>query len=145
MTKFAAGPRTVKLSTVGASVEGIVDAVEEEYQMNFTEDNRPDGIRYDGNGNPVKTTVIYLIQQDDDGNPTQRVKLRLGDSIFTDKGREASRTTSGLAAAIADAVATSKVDDLEVGHTLKVTYTGNAPAESEDRSPAKLYAVEIAA
>lgn len=144
MSKFLANPRTVKLSTIGSSVTGIIDEVREEVQMNFTADGRPDGMRFDGNGNVVKTTAVYLMLQDDKGNPTQRVVLRTGDTIFTDSnGREASRLTSGIAAAIGEALSAAGVDDLATGQTFTLTYTGDGEPTSDDRNAPKLYAAEI--
>lgn len=143
MGRFAAAPRTVKLTTIGSSVTGVVDSVDTEYQMNFTADNRPDGLRYDGNGQPVMTTVVYLILHDDKGEATSRVKLRVGDTIFTNKGRETTRTTSGLAVAIGEALDKLDREDLEVGDTITVTYSADGEADSEDRNPPKIYTVDI--
>lgn len=146
MSKFVANPRTVKLGTVGSSVTGIVDEVREEVQMNFTAEGRPDGMRFDGNGNVVKTTAIYLVLQDDNGEPTSRVVLRTGDTIFTDSsGNEAQRLTSGIAAAIAEGLKVAGLDNLEVGHILTLTYTGDGEASSDDRNAPKLYTAVIAA
>lgn len=143
MSGFTAGPRTVKLSKIGASVTGIVESVDTEVQMAFTADNRPDGPRFDGNGNVVMTTVILLVLQDDNGEPTSRVKLRVGDAIFTDKGKEVSRTTSGLAVAIAEGLDAAGLTSLDTGATLTVAYVDDEEATTEGYSPAKVYAVTV--
>ena len=145
MSNFkAATARTVKLSSIGSSVTGIVSSVDTEVQMAFDENNRPNGPRFDANGNVVMGTVITMATTDDKGGPTANVvKLRVGDSIFTDKGKEVSRTTSGLAVAIAEGLAHAKVGDLHVGDTITVTYVSDEPVETEGYNPAKVYMVEI--
>lgn len=145
MSNFkAATARTVKLTSIGSSVTGIVSSVDTEVQMAFDENNRPNGPRFDANGNVVMGTVITMATTDDKGDPTANVvKLRVGDSIFTDKGKEVSRTTSGLAVAIAEGLAHARADDLHVGDTITVTYVSDEPVETEGYSPAKVYMVDI--
>ena len=136
--------RTVKLTSIGSSVTGVVSSVDTEVQMAFDENNRPNGPRFDENGNVVMGTTITMALVDDKGDPTTNVvKLRVGDSIFTDKGKEVMRTTSGLAVAIADGLTAAGVDDLNVGDTLKVTYVADEPVETEGYNPAKGYEVVV--
>lgn len=146
MSNFkAAGPRTVKLSSIGSVVTGIVSSVDTEAAMAFDAENRPNGLRFDGNGNVVLTTIITMATTDDKGAATENVvKLRVGDSIFTDKGQEVSRVTSGLAVAIGEGLAAAGADDLHPGDTITVAYVRNDPSEVEGYSPAKVYDVTIA-
>lgn len=147
-----AAPRTVKFSKIGASVTGIVTSVDTEVQMAFDAENRPNGPRFDGNGNVVLGTTITMATTDDAGDPTENVvKLRVGDSIFTDKGKPVMTTTSGLAVAISEGVDRAIAagltkgdrDGLEVGDTIQVVYVSNEPAETEGYNPAKVYEVTV--
>lgn len=140
----SAAPRTVKFGKIGASVAGVVTSVDTEVQMAFNAENRPNGPRFDENGNVVMGTTITMATTDDSGDPTSNVvKLRVGDSIFTDQGREVMRTTSGLAVAIAGGLEAVGKGDLEVGDTLKVVYVADDEPETEGYSPAKVYEVTI--
>ena len=141
----AATARTVKLTSVGSLVTGIVRSVDTEIQMAFNAENRPNGPRFDENGNVVMGTTITMATTDDKGEATDNVvKLRVGDSIFTDKGREVMRTTSGLAVAIADGLAAAGASDLKVGDTNTVAYVADEPVETEGYNPAKVYEVTVA-
>lgn len=140
----AATARTVKLTSVGSLVTGIVRSVDTEIQMAFNAENRPNGPRFDENGNVVMGTTITMATTDDKGEATDNVvKLRVGDSIFTDKGREVMRTTSGLAVAIADGLAAAGASDLKVGDTITVAYVADEPVETEGYNPAKVYEVTV--
>lgn len=137
--------RTVKFGKVGASVTGIVSSVDTEVQMAFDADNRPNGPRFDANGNAVYGTTITMATTDDNGKPTSNVvKLRVGDSIFTDKGKEIMRTTSGLAVALSEGLAAAGASELNVGDTLTVAYVADEPVETEGHNPAKVYEVTVA-
>lgn len=136
--------RTVKFGKVGASVTGIVSSVDTEVQMAFDADNRPNGPRFDQNGNAVFGTTITLATTDDKGDPTANVvKLRLGDSIFTDKGKEVMRTTSGLAVALSEGLGLAGLTELSPGDTITVTYVADEPNETEGYNPAKVYEVTV--
>ena len=145
MSNFkSATARTVKLTSIGSSVTGVVSSVDTEVQMAFNAENRPNGPRFDENGNVVMGTTITMATTDDKGDPTSNVvKLRVGDSIFTDKGREVMRTTSGLAVAIADGLAAAGASDLNVGDTITVAYVADEPVETEGFNPAKVYDVTV--
>lgn len=134
--------RTVKLRKRGDSITGVVAGVDVDFAMTFTADGRPDGVRYDANNNPVKTTTVILAIPDEKGDPTaEQVKLRIGDVIFTDRGRpNGMGTTSGLAVAISDAVEAAGLDDLPVGSTLTVVYADDDDEDATDeRSAQKVY------
>ena len=145
MSNFkAATARTIKLTSHGSSITGIVSSVDTEIQMTFDANNRPNGPRFDANGNVVMGTTITMAIADANGEPTTNVvKLRVGDSIFTDKGKEVSRTTSGLAVAIAEGLAAAGASDLHVGDTITVTYVRDEPVETEGYTPAKVYFVDV--
>jgi hypothetical protein len=141
--KTPAAPRTLKLPVIGSTVTGIVHSVDEEMQMTFDANNRPNGPRFDENGHVVLGTVVVIAALDDKGNPTPNLgKLRIGDAIFTDdRGKpNGMETTSGLKVAIQEALGD---DDLDVGDLITVQYIADEPTENPALSGAKVYAVTV--
>lgn len=130
MSLFAPkGGKGLKFPTPGTSYTGIVNAEPYEEQQKEYGSDRP--ATYP-NGDPKMQILVNLDTQlreeaDDDGRRTLYV------------------TSAKMKRAIFDAISAAGVDDIKVGGTLTITYTGNDPQSKNPANPAKLYSASYVA
>lgn len=115
---------SAKFPEIGTVVEGVVSEIGESTVPDFDDKGRPSGVKYEDDGTTPKMQVDVTLDQPDGS----KIVLHTDGAIFYAIGR---------------ALAVIGSDDLEVGDTLTVTYTGDGEATAKGRNAPKQYTAVI--
>lgn len=114
---------SAKFPTVGTVVEGVVAEIGTSTVPDFDDRGRPNGVKYEEDGTTPKTQVDVTLDRDG-----SKIVLHTDGAIYYSIGRALAEIGS---------------DDLEVGDTLAVTYTGDGEASAKGRNAPKQYSATI--
>ena len=120
MGKFTNAIRlpSAKFPSVGTIHSGVVSALDDVDVPNFNAKGMIDGVATDA-----------------DGNVLQQVDVTLD----TDRGRVVVHTGGAVYYAIGRALAEVNAEDLNIGDTLSITYTGDGEPTAKGRNAPKQY------
>lgn len=127
---ITAGGKTAKFLTVGATITGTISRPPHEQQQTEFGSNTPATWP---NGDPKMQIVVNL-------DTAERDPADAND----DGARTLYVSSSKMKRAIGDAIIAAGANDIEVGGTLTVTYTGTDPQSKNPANPAKLYSASYA-
>lgn len=124
MSYFAEAVRlpSAKLPNIGDTVVGKVIEMNRSTVPEFDAKGRPSGLLFDDNGDPVQQVDVTLETE------TGKVVLHTHGAIFYAIGR---------------ALAEAGSDDLAIGDTLSVSYTGDGEVTAKGRNAPKQYEATI--
>lgn len=124
MGKFSDAIRlpSAKFPEVGAAVSGIVVDIFDADIPHFEKDGKINGVEVDAEGNALQQVDV---------------------TVETLEGKVTVHTNGAIYYAIGRALAEVGSEDLELGDTLTVTYTGDGPKKAGRNAP-KQYAAVIA-
>lgn len=114
---------SAKFPTVGTVVAGTVVEIGESTVPDFDDRGRPSGVKFAEDGmTPVKQVDVTLESEG------KKVVLHTDGAIFYAIGRS---------------LAEAGVEDLEIGDTLTVTYTGDGEPTAKGRNAPKQYSAVV--
>jgi|ERR1019366_9655333 hypothetical protein len=114
---------SAKFPTVGTTVEGVVLELIEAPVPTFDKNGRPTGVQAtDAEDNPLWQTDVLL---------------------ETSAGKVTLHTDGGISWSIGRALGELDAEDLEVGDTLQVEYSGDGEATAKGRTAPKQYTAAI--
>jgi hypothetical protein len=128
MGLFDTSSKAIKFATISDTVTGEITSAPYQQQKTKFGTNQPDF--YD-NGDPRMQILIPL-------------KTSRGDDPADDRQRTLYVSSPLLKRAIAAAIRDTSADDLAVGGSLTVTFTGFDPQSKNPANPAKLYTASYA-
>jgi len=114
---------SAKFPTVGTTVEGVVLEMIEVPVPVFDKNGRPTGVQ----------------ATDNDGEPQFQIDVLLE----TTTGKVTLHTAGGIGWAIGRGLGEINAEDLEIGDTLQVEYSGDGEATAKGRTAPKQYTVSI--
>ena len=115
---------SAKFPEIGDAVSGAVLELSESTVPDFDDKGRPSGVKYDEDGTTPLSQVDVTLDQGDG----KKIVLHTDGAVFWAIGR---------------ALAEIGAEDLEVGDTLTVTYTGDGEATAKGRNAPKQYTAVI--
>ena len=114
---------SAKFPEIGTTVQGVVVEIGTSTVPDFDDRGRPNGVKFEDDGTTPKTQVDVTLDRDG-----VKVVLHTDGAIFYSIGR---------------ALAEIGAEDLGLGDTLAVTYTGDGEPTAKGRNAPKQYSATV--